>query len=736
MTFRHAVPATVAAVISLSFGVALADPLNDAGGAASQSASDAASPAPDAGMQRVEVKAAARYDARRDDTASKIVINADELQRFGDVSVLDAFKRVAGLTVEGGQVKMRGLGSGYTQILLNGEKAPAGFTLESLSPDMIEKIEVLNVASAEYSTQSIAGTINIVLKKTVKTAQRELKLSAADSTQTWAPSATLLLADRDGAFSYSMTGNVFRNQYDRITPIAERGTGVDGLANLHRDTTQVDTGNSRGVNLSPRLSWKLDNDDTLASQTYFGLSEWGGNGDTRVTTTLGAPLDYDHVASGFEGRNLYLHSDVEWVHKLAEGRKLDLKVGVNDSHRDNDSRQLGSNDDALALDRAIAAKTDEQSVTTSGKYSAPLGEAHTVMFGWESETNRHRESRLQADAALPGVTAAPAADDGNDGYRARVGRLALFGQDEWTLGPQWALYAGLRWEGIVTNSSGPSFTPARSSASVWSPLLQTLWKLPNKQDQVRLGLSRTFKAPSTGDMIPRLVTSTNNSQSAPDRQGNPNLKPELATGLDASFDHYLDKDGALVSASASMRKIDDVTRQGLILQNERWLSLPINEGAAVTRSVELQAKLPLKALVDDAPALDMHASVSRNWSQVDAVPGPDNRLDGQVPVSAILGLDYKTADGALSTGGSFSFRNGGPLRISDTQSSYLSPRRDLDMYALWKIDPKYQLRLALNNLLGQEYASENTYSDAGGTLVRSASYPSSVQGRATLEVKF
>jgi outer membrane receptor for ferrienterochelin and colicins len=33
---------------------------------------------------------------------------------------------------------------------------------------VIERIEVLRAASAEFSTQSIAGTINIVLKKAVK----------------------------------------------------------------------------------------------------------------------------------------------------------------------------------------------------------------------------------------------------------------------------------------------------------------------------------------------------------------------------------------------------------------------------------------------------------------------------------------------------------------------------------------------------------------------------------------
>ncbi|MFA9347892.1 TonB-dependent receptor plug domain-containing protein, partial [Escherichia coli] len=89
-------------------------------------------------------------------------------------NVLDVLKRVPGITVNtgangrGGEIRMRGLGAGYTQILVNGERAPAGFSIDSLAPDSIERIEVLRAASAEFSTQSVAGTINIILKRSVK----------------------------------------------------------------------------------------------------------------------------------------------------------------------------------------------------------------------------------------------------------------------------------------------------------------------------------------------------------------------------------------------------------------------------------------------------------------------------------------------------------------------------------------------------------------------------------------
>ena len=106
-------------------------------------------------VQRVDIKSGA-YDARRDDTASRIVIRREEVTRYGDRSVLDVLKRVPGVTIDGsggrgGTIQMHGLGA-YTQVLVNGERVPSGFSFDSLSPDVIERIEVLRAATADLST--------------------------------------------------------------------------------------------------------------------------------------------------------------------------------------------------------------------------------------------------------------------------------------------------------------------------------------------------------------------------------------------------------------------------------------------------------------------------------------------------------------------------------------------------------------------------------------------------------
>jgi outer membrane receptor for ferrienterochelin and colicins len=63
-------------------------------------------------------------------------------------------------------------------------------------------------------------------------------------------------------------------------------------------------------------------------------------------------------------------------------------------------------------------------------------------------------------------------------------------------------------------------------------------------------------------------------------------------------------------------------------------------------------------------------------------------------------------------------------------------RRDLEMYGLWKFDPRNQLRVAVSNILGQDYISQNTYSDAFGSVHRTSIFPGTVVVRATMEMKF
>jgi len=702
-----------------------------------QAKADAAkdAPAPDAKMQKVEVRAEANnYDPRRDDTATKIVVNHDEIVKYGDTNVMDVLKRVPGVTVSGsgrgGEIRMRGLGAGYTQILINGERAPAGFSIDSLAPDVIERIEVLRAATAEFSTQSVAGTINIVLKRAIKTAQREVKLGIARSRELVNPTANLQLSDRAGKMSWSVAANAQYQEFERVAWTVEEGFDRQGA--FRRNTSEPSDGHFANLNLSPRLNWNLEGGDTLTSQTFVNMNRFAGNLQNLISTPVGHAPTHSAIDARFSNEIIFVRTDLNWVHKLASGSRLDLKVGGSAGSFENAQERAGFNAaGARLLDSLTESDGKDRGVTSTGKYTNPLIEGHALALGWDAGYSTRDETRVQHDV----VAGAAVPFHSDEQYEARVARVAAFVQDEWNVTPRWSVYLGVRWEGIETRSSGNTFDAARSRSSVWSPLVQTLWKLPNtKSDQVRFAVTRTYKAPDLQSLIPRRFTALNNSSTTPDFMGNPSLKPELALGFDAAYEHYWGE-GALLSVSGSMRRIDNFPRVAVVEGTDgRWVAMPSNAGRAHTRGLEVEAKFPLKSVINTAQNIDLRASVSRNWSSVDSVPGPNNRLGNQTPLSATFGIDYKA--GALTTGGSFAFRNGGPVRISEYQTSYQSVRRDLDVYALWKFNPKHQLRVALSNVLAQDFISAGSYTDSSSSVTRTSVYPANIIVRATMEMKF
>jgi len=688
----------------------------------------------------VEVKGGAdSYDPRKDDTATKIVVTAEEILKHGDTTLADVLKRQPGVTVSGGnagrgggEIRMRGLGNGYTQVLLNGQPAPPGFSLDSLTPEMVEKIEIVRAATAEFSTQSIAGTINIVLKKAVKVAQRELKPTIAGAGNFIAPSINFQLSDKDGPLSYSISGFANVGRFDQDSHQIDEGWNADGERILQRRGDRNAKGSFANLNLSPRVNYALGGGDTLTSQTFFSASRMRPDTHTDWAATIGALPQYPHDVTRIATDVTVLRSDLNWIRRIGDAGKLDMKIGLNYSDRSTDLTQRGYDAERrLTLDRTTPSSAREYGLTLSGKYSQPLAAEHTLALGWDGGAARRHEERFQHDTPIPDY----APFDEDQVVDADFGRLALFAQDEWNITPRWSVYTGLRWEGLRTTSTGNDFSAMHSHSSVLSPLFQTLWKLPDsKNDQVRFALTRTYKAPALDKLMPRRQASTNNSPTTPDVVGNPALRPELAWGLDASYEHYFGTNGAMLSASTYLRRIDDYTRRDVRLIEGRWVSLPINGGRAQSHGIELEAKFPLQMFLQDGPNIDVRANLARNWSQVDSVPGPDNRLADQTPLSANLGLDYKY-DARLSLGGTFTFKTGGLQRVSDLSYSYATVKRDLDLYALWKFDPKHQLRVSVVNALAQPFHFSDLYRIDGTLLQNTQVFPVTPLLRVAYEIK-
>lgn len=685
-------------------------------------------------QEKIEVSRPKDYDERRESATAKIVVGRDELQRFGDSTLEDVLKRLPGVTVTAsGGISLRGLGNGYTQVLLDGQPLPPGFSIESLSPDMIERVEIFRAPTAEHSTQAVAGTINIVLRKAASHRKRSAKFTAGAAGSRPQGKIDAEISDRVGRLAYTVGASVARTGFESDPLVEQVGRDAQGAIDSIIATPQPAHGTFDQLSLAPRLEWTLAPGHTLAWESFAQVGTSRFFYHEEAHTLLGAPPVYPTNDLDIPTHFTNARTSVAWSRALSEGAKAESKFLFDYSRRHYEAGWQAYDDaGAHILDRNVHSVAVNDNLTWTGKYTAPFVPRHALSFGWDAKMSHRAEDRIQTDITFDGNP--PGLID--ESYDARVRQLALYGQDEWDFANRASAYLGLRWEGLDTRSVGNVVTDIENRSSVFSPIVQALWKLPGtEKDQVRAALARTYRAPTTFEIMPRRYIANNNTATSPDYQGNAELRPEIAWGLDAAYEHYFAAGGNL-SVSGYARRIDDVIVRELFNQAGVWITRPTNDARAVSRGIELDAKLALSTFFPKAPAIQLHANAARHWSRVDAIPGPDNRLVRQPRFTGNAGLDYEAAGLPIALGGNFTFTSGGVVRTASTTAVYRSRTRNLDLYALWKIDPKAKLRISASNLLGDDALEVLDFFDASGSLEQTTTTPGRRTVRALLEVRF
>ena len=684
-----------------------------------------------AGAQRVEITGGRASDTeqRRQSTAAKIVIGREEIDKFGDATVGEVLRRLPGVTTpgapgRGGPPRMRGLGSGYTQLLIDGQRIPAGFSLESLAPDQIERIEILRAPTAETGARAIAGTINIIMREGYRRRLNDLRLGLALENGELSPSAHWNFNDNAGPLTYTLAASTFRNQraFESRTETIDEELATGALTREQTETVQTQE-TRRGLTLSSRLQWRLGEADTLLLTPWLVASESDSARRFRLEQALGStPPLYDWGDSDTNGRYTAARLDSQWRTRLGGGTRLEVNAGFGRWSADSESlRQEFANGDPVPL-RTIedTGSTRENTQRLIAKLSSLLGGdvdgtgAHSLVSGVELERRRRDETRLSLQDGVPQLT------EFGENLSASSQRLAAYAQDEWSINPNWAAHAGLRWEGIHTRGDAGDGTSPENRSSVWTPLLHAVWKPdPKGRDQVRVSLTRSYRSPPLGNLIARPAISGRypvqgpNTPTSPDRAGNPDLEPELATGIDLAFEHYLDGGGVL-SANLFQRRIKDLMRSVTSLETvswspvPRWVARQQNVGDATTRGLELDARFRLDQAVEGAPAVELRANLGVYRSEVDDVPGPDNRLDSQAPATFNLGADYRLRGLPLTLGGNLNWLPGYRTQVDETQATTVSSKHVYDAYALWTFNPTLALRLTASNLAPADYLNTNT----------------------------
>ena len=677
--------------------------------------------APVQDMGRVEIKSNRDNDTevRRQSTAAKIVIGREELDKQGDSTLGEVLKRLPGVTIQGapgrgGGIRMRGLGSGYTQILMDGQRVPPGFSIESITPEMVEKVEILRAPTAETGARAIAGTINIVLREGIRANPDDLKVGSSFEHGHRSDSVNWVHNLKSEPLNGTLTVSAM-NAWRPEDNTAEVDTEVDAMGQTpawvsHRIRNTRNVGHREGLNANARLMWRGEEGRTMILMPFMVYSEYSSLGQIEMTesksvNTLTPALSSDSATTHNNSRFVLTRLNGQWNQRFSADSRFEFKFGLGQSEYNYRFSQIASANIGLLNTLQESQSFKDLSQSWNGKLSQVLGNGHQLVSGVELEGVRRTE-----------VANSEVADDvGN--MHARTQCWAAYTQDEWRINPNWSAHAGIRYESILTEGNNEEGQRSNKSA-VLTPLLHAVWKpIPEGRDQVRMSLTKSYKTPTLFDLVGKSALSREaNSPTRTDRISNPGLKPELAVGIDLAVESYL-AGGGVLSANVFRRNISDLIRYVTTERYDtlwapgqrRFVSSPTNVGDAITQGLELEAKFALNQVWSEALPVDVRSNLSFFNSKVLDVLGPNNRLDQQPKMTANLGADYRIRAVPLTVGGNMNINPDYTTRRSLEQWNYQGAKRVLDVYGVWKFSPATSLRLTISNLVPRDYLTGTTY---------------------------
>ncbi|MFM1881393.1 MAG: hypothetical protein RLZZ344_1627 [Pseudomonadota bacterium] len=682
-------------------------------------------------LDEVEVRAQRLNDLeqRRYTNSVKTVVGREEIQKYGDTSLEDILRRQPGVSVPagGGSPRLRGMQEAYTQILIDGQPAGRGFTVDSIAPEQVERIEILRAATAETGAQAVAGSVNIITREGLARGRRDLgaglSLGEGDL-QGFRLGLTQQggWAGEDTMVSLTVFGQTQRNAVDQslsFLPATAPGRRTGQTSAVQSQSDRV------GLSLRGQTTRSLANAASLSIRPLL----FAVQGETRSHTQSNPWQGEDLLgfASSINTEDATQQSDYAFgrivlLHKWPLPSNFLVETSLTPSVYllKRRTHSLAQRLDATSQRRHTDSETEEQSLLASVKLKRFM-DADEQTLGIEMETARQDED---ASAVV-------------DGHRIETGwggridqnrtRWAVYGQWDWNAQGPWAMLAGLRHEEILTvlKSSG-GFQRDENRSAQTSPSMTLVYRPTDALNLLYRGsLSHAYKPVRASDLLssPRISSrypvDQSNTLDSPDLVGNTRLKPEQSWGLDFSLENS-PAANSLLSAGVFWKRIVDVQRR--FTQAERvawsdavrWVSRPRNLGEADVMGLELEARGPAKLWAQwlgpwlpAQPGLELRASWSRYWSQVKEFSGPDNRLPGQPLWEAKLGLDARPAKAALRFGTSLSFTKAAQHQTEPQAWANDGDRLSLEAYGVYSLDPRRRLRLSLQDITRSEIESSS-----------------------------
>lgn len=646
-------------------------------------------------LPTLSFKASAEPQKPKDDDISavpKTIITRDEMLQYGDQSVMDALRRAAGFQLPtpgqgprggGGTSGMRFRGGAGPTFLINGEPVQGGprggmSIIDTITPEMIERIEVVKQPSVAQASVASSAVINIILKEPLDSRiSGSIKVGYGkyedSEKQSKSEQKISLQADgRENQWSYSVSANQM---------------WVDNTSLTKTETSAGTREQSRTVNrsmqmLSPRLQYDLDDQQKLIAELFYRNIKMDGSS---ANQTQDDKNDSIRLNTRYERKDKDL-SD-----------KIRLSV-----ERQTETQLTRSPQNTIYTDETI----HEYGLAYDGMRK--LDPTRQIKFGVDT-----RSSNL----------------DSNVSNRLDEQRYALYAEGSWRFTDRQTITLGARQEWL--NRSGL----VDYQDQHLSPVLAYRFDL-TEQWSIQTNLSQAFNSPKTDRLIPNVTVSTDSdagSLNNPDHGGNPDLKPEKTSAVESTLAY--DSANGGMSLTAYHREIKDYIEKVIALEGSRYVERPQNQNQATTYGVELSGRYALKQ-TDAGHSFMLNGQISTIRAKVEDEQHNERLVSDVAPYNASAGLSYNFKPWQLSTSINVSYTpeftrglDGQPYDRTTNQ------RFGLDLSATKRFTGGWAASLNLNNLLSTDY-KERLTNQSDGSLYQARTNQGMASFQFSVEKKF
>ena len=626
---------------------------------------------------------------------AKTIVTREEMLQFGDQTVNDALRRAAGFQMPtsgrgprggGGASGMRFRGGGAPVFLINGEAVQGGprggiSVVDSITPDMIERIEITKQPSVAQASVASSAVINIILKELLDNARiggtirAGYGLAKSDQKEEQRKNISVQADGRDNAWLYSLSANQMWNDSTSITQ-TQNSSGTREQKRVTERKSQM---------LSPRVEYQLDDQQKLVAELFYRNNE----------------------SDGVRGDQ--------------------VQNDKNDSIRLNTryERKDKGNSDKIRLSVEQQNETESTESTQSPRFNSYTDETvneYGVAYDGVRKFNETRQLKFGADARANEL-------DSNVSQSLDEQLYALYAEGSWKFTDRQTVTLGARQEWIERSGL------VDYSDSHLSPVLAHRFDFDDHWS-LQTNMSQAFRSPKADRLLPTISVSTDSdagSLNNPDRGGNPNLRPEKITAFESTLGYNTPSGG--INITAYQREIDDYIEKVIRQEGARFVERPQNQNNATTYGVEIAGRYALKQ-TENGHSFMLNGQLSTVRAKVEDENHQQRLVSDVAPYTASAGLSYNYQPWRISTSVNLNYVPEFTRALDNQPYDRTSNQRvNMDISVTKRFNDGWATTLNARNIFSTDY-KERLTSQADGSLYESRINQAIPSVLISLEKKF